>query len=202
MAKTHFSLSSLLYLIAFDIIRLMSTIEYQPLPPIERELLGKTWEELRVVAQKYYQQYEQLINDRDIEDLPREEQAQVETLTQRIESIIWQEDIAHAKKIMETPSSTPEEVRFARHVIWNYQVNQLIEGAIPADPRARAKVIKMNGKIMDPPKFVSLKEQIAYHWSASRWDIERIADEILATHPDPDGKIWKWRELQLVDGID
>lgn len=178
----------------------MSDLEL--LPPIEKELLGKSLKELIDIARGYLQKNADLINRRALRDLPWNEQWQSEIYLDRAETAGWQAFITKAQTITENPHASPEEIYFAKHIIWNCQVNKLIDGAIPTHPVIRAKKINIDGSVEEKPAFISLKSAMEYDRPLSQQEINRIADDILSKYPDPDGKIWHFKDFRHITSIE
>ena len=176
------------------------TIENR-LPPIERELSGKSLEQLLDLGNHYIDLYNQLLENFTGARVSMDAQRELDSLRKRISTIEWETRMAWAKSIMNDPNNaTPEQIRRAKQFVWNYQVNQLISGAVPSD--FRAQVVQIDGTVAPPPSFLSLKDAYEYDRLISNREFEAIADGILCVHPDPDGKIWTIREMNVIQIID
>ncbi|KKW09818.1 MAG: hypothetical protein UY49_C0037G0004 [Microgenomates group bacterium GW2011_GWC1_49_7] len=161
-----------------------------PFPLIEEEVAGKTGKELLALAEEYKNRALQLLDTGSgwrVRD-------KVENLYNHALTLCWEGRILRAREIFGDPNASEEELHDARHTAWNYKIIKLMEGNVPQSYFRRAKHVGLNGKIYPP-------NPLDYMFM-SDFQSRAFINAMLKKHPDPDGKIWDYDEMDHADIMD
>ncbi len=162
-------------------------------PPIEEEMMGRTWQEIEVLTQSYINRGLTIVGERrDDDEFSPVERNQLERLIARVHSLRKYGDKLHTIEILKNPDADEADRNFAKYVIWRTGVEQRMAGSLPTDPNERAKIIDQFG---NEQRRQPAWEEVEQYMDWMLINRDRVIRQILKESPDPSGKIFLPEEL-------